>query len=47
MQATVIGGATLHAPVPPEYRRVLTPEAMDFVAHLSRCGGWVLQRWWW
>ena len=36
MQATVIGGATVHAPVPPEYRRVLTPDALDFVAHLSR-----------
>lgn len=32
----VIGGAEVRAPVPQEYRRILTPEALNFVAHLSR-----------
>ncbi|KAL4427703.1 hypothetical protein ABPG75_001792 [Micractinium tetrahymenae] len=32
-----IGGVAVHAPIPPEFRRILTPEALQFVAHLARC----------
>ena len=43
MQAQVIGGVSIRAPVPPEYRSVLTPGALEFIAHLARwvlcCGG--------
>ena len=39
MQAQVIGGVSIRAPVPPEYRTVLTPGALEFIAHLSK---WVL-----
>ncbi len=39
LPSTEIGGCTIRAPVPPEFRRILTPEAMQFVAHLSRWVG--------
>ena len=39
MEATTVGGVTLLAPLRPEYRAVLTPQALEFVAQLSRAFG--------
>lgn len=39
MKPHVIGGVTIKAPMRPEYNTILTPEALEFVAHLSRWGG--------
>jgi hypothetical protein len=36
MQPQVIGGVKIMAPVRPEYRTILTPEACQLVAHLAR-----------
>lgn len=36
LPSTEIGGCTIRAPVPPEFKSILTPEAMKLVAHLSR-----------
>lgn len=36
MQPQLIGGVKVSAPVRPEYSTILTPEALQFVAHLSR-----------
>ncbi|PSC74854.1 malate synthase A [Micractinium conductrix] len=32
-----VGGVAIHAPLPQEYKRILTPEALSFVGHLARC----------
>ena len=36
MKPQTIGGVTILAPVRPEYRAILSPQAMDFVASLAR-----------
>lgn len=33
---TTLGGATILAPIRPEYRGILTPQALDFISHLAR-----------
>ncbi|GAB4822366.1 hypothetical protein N2152v2_009412 [Parachlorella kessleri] len=36
MQPQVVGGLTIKAPLRPEYRTILTPEACQLLAHLAR-----------
>lgn len=36
MHTQSIGGVQVTAPVRPEYRKIVTPDAMKFIAHLSR-----------
>lgn len=45
MMPQLVGGAKIIAPIRPQYQGIITPEAMQFVAHLARFAGG--PRWHW